>query len=1282
MPDRRRPKRRRSRVIKVDRNRFVSGWRLLPGGVFAPGIRPQRRQPDISFDVIRPSDLVALSVDGYGLELVVGSNPRLRPVEGVSSLLVVGFSFQHIGEHAIYEALAPVPDDLDPGEKPQELEGDPPLEDAQGRQADGEDARPHPPIRVLPAKASRLVFKVPDDFEIRFSVEGILDAISRLPMVVHPLARPKPGSFVVLPGGPVLHLPGGLIATLGSNGLAVRRATSGTATPDPTTADGLAAGVRGLRRARALLAGSAGVAMRLGELPADDTPRSVSIGGVTYVVPSLLGPDSLVRPDRPFRVRPRKELSRSPRPLETAIEAPFRLVISPSNRGGWTHATTPVAPEDEPHRVELWHSRLGVRVGEGDSVRVDERPHRQRIVRPVWARDREAMHDWQNEKAPDHDDDPFRMSLDGADRHMLVRQGSETWLDELNKPIAPDPVDVEALWLSSLGAWLDLHGDWATMPYSAAEMASILSWDHVAPMGRDQYVRVVYPGYLFPFGHRTTLVKITERKMKDASPSVAGLYQRKFLVVGEPVKNYSQRNLPLTQVRLAPLVTPTLDDPGSNQGSYFFPEIDGDRFRFVLHCLDQEGRPVRFLAPLMWVAEHYQQFADINAAYNNDVDRAHSVPAAGQEIAFAEVHRGGDTMVPAQELKFAGAAELATSTPRLVTASVELPAVQHLSPVGHVTIKLAQTYLDHGFGGAQNVGEVWAELDGSPPSLSFGGSTAAGSDRAGGFLQPDLPIRGLSRVKGTVGDVAGTAKGEFNPTDFLAGALPKLFGLVPLVDLLKAVGVDLAKDAPSVVSEALDYVEGFLSDLERAKRAAEEAVGDAERLVTRAQALTVAVPEKVQQAQQTLQTVQQLQQTVNNAVDDVIQVFGNLASASQTDVENALQNPFQALRQALATMEQAAPLLPPLVKNQLLDLAKVLRTALDATDLFDDLFRFLNGLATSGKQVAFRFEWKPTLQPWPPGNAPILEVQPDSLVLAVDGRASGKGSMGVEVLAELRDFTLNLLPGAELVRFKFEHLSFRSGSSGKAEVDVVLQDIEFVGMLGFVEVLKDIIPFDGFSDPPYLDVSPAGIIAGFSLALPNVAVGVFNLSNLSLGADVQVPFLGKVVTVGFNFCTRERPFALAVSFIGGGGWFMLRLSPDGLEVLELGLEAGAMLAVDFGVASGSISAMLGIYMRLEGTAGSLTGYFRLRGEVDVLGLISASIELYLALMYQFDTGKMVGRGKLIIKVEVLFFSASVTVEAERRFAGSNGDPSFADVMVLADGTSPAWSEYCAAFAGA
>ena len=378
-------------------------------------------------------------------------------------------------------------------------------------------------------------------------------------------------------------------------------------------------------------------------------------------------------------------------------------------------------------------------------------------------------------------------------------------------------------------------------------------------------------------------------------------------------------------------------------------------------------------------------------------------------------------------------------------------------------------------------------------------------------------------------------------------------------------------------------------------------------------------------------------------------------------------------------MEKVAPKLPPLVRSRLQSLATALRAILDAADLIADITRFVNGFDPSSLQARFRYEWRPKLASWPDSNDPILRVPPDGLVLVVEGRASGKGEVGVEVLAELRDFTLELLPGEQLVRMPFEHLSFKGGSAGKADVDVVVGEIEFLGLLGFVETIKDLIPLDGFSDPPHLEVSPEGVEAGFTLALPNLAIGVFSLSNLSLAADLQVPFLGKVVTVGFSFCSRERPFTLAVTFIGGGGWFLVRVSPDGLEVLELGLEAGATLSVDLGVASGSVSAMLGIYMRLEGDAGSLSGYFRLRGEVDVLGLISASIELYIELRYEFDTGKMVGRATITVEVDVFLFSGTVKISAERRFAGASGDPTFAELMAPGGNPKP-WNEYCEAFA--
>ena len=51
-------------------------------------------------------------------------------------------------------------------------------------------------------------------------------------------------------------------------------------------------------------------------------------------------------------------------------------------------------------------------------------------------------------------------------------------------------------------------------------------------------------------------------------------------------------------------------------------------------------------------------------------------------------------------------------------------------------------------------------------------------------------------------------------------------------------------------------------------------------------------------------------------------------------------------------------------------------------------------------------------------------------------------------------------------------------------------------------------------------------------------------------------------------------------------------------------------------------------------------------------------------MLRFETGKCVGRADLTIEIEVFIFSGSVTISCERKFAGSNGDPTLRQLMGL------------------
>ena len=1320
---------RRPKVVRTDPLRFAHAAAYLDSADDAEsaGAAEEDDAPTVHVDLVRPADLVALSVDAVGCELKAGgATPAyLRPL-GDDARLVVRLGFQHLGEQAVYEGFTkPIPmagdfyDDTGVKTEPQAV---PP---------DGPNARPPIPAGARPARATRLVFAIPADERIEFSTAGILAAMGRLSLVVHPLAQPGDAPGRVDQLGPVIVLPGGLIGEVVADGIRLsgtsraRRRELGV--PDEDTLAGTAYQARQLRRARALLQTRAATIAPRTRLPQTSGARpTLRIGGRDIAAAGLFGTGGLadrppIGPGRPPRLPDRPVLSRPPETGETAIEAPYRLVISPSTEARWAHATDPVVADETPddtedttpdetgtestvptgrtgparvRHVELWHSRLAITATTPDGgTTADERAAGRRIVRAVWARDRETAGDeWRNPvdnlgHEPPYGDPGFRMSLDRADRHMLVRQSAETWVDGEGRAIAPVPVAARELWLSGLGAWLDLHGEWTTKPYSTASMSSILSWDHIAPLGRDQYVRVTYPGYLYPFGHRATLVKVTERKMKDVSPSVAGLYQRKFLVIGEPTRVHRDpRDLPYTEVTIGPLVTPVIDEPsgapGDSQDSFFWPTVGGSRFLFSVSSLDHDGHRSVVPFPLIWVAEHYHGFSTVDTTYDNDPGRLAQV--GGQRIAFAPSRPGEDTSAETVSISLRGSARLGDSTPRMSRAEIVLPAVQRLSGIAPVPVAYHPSYKSGGFA---NPGELWARVlvqgEQTPehptdatialPQLRFGSGASSASDKGGGFLTPDLPIRALSRATGATGDVNGSV----NAKQYLKGALPKLFGLVALEDLIDLVDSDLTK-IPSVVSEVLDRIEGFVADLARAKAAVDQAVEEAQKVIERA----AAKPADVQAAAAAaLAKAEDLQTRITSLVDGLPAMFASLKHASEGDVAALLSVPLDQLRTALAEFRELGKSLPPYVRNLIDAVAGLLTEVLDGADLIQDLYRYLNGFASSFALLRFQYEWRPVMATaWPSAAAPILSMRKDSFLLGVYGQAGGAGPADVHVLAELRDFTLNLLPAAPLIKLPFEHLSFKSGTAGKPEVDVVLAGIEFCGVLGFVEEIKNAIPLDGFSDPPYLDVRPEGLTAGFSLVLPDIAIGVFAITNMSIGADVQVPFLGKVVTVGFNFCTRERPFTIAVAFLGGGGWCGIRISPDGLDVLEIGLEAGACLAVNFGVASGSVSAMIGIYIRLEGDGGSIAGYFRLRGEVDVLGLVSASLELYLELKYDTKSGKMTGRATITLTISVLGLSKSVKVSAERSFAGSNGDPSFREVMAAETGSSPAWTSYCLAFA--
>jgi len=277
----------------------------------------------------------------------------------------------------------------------------------------------------------------------------------------------------------------------------------------------------------------------------------------------------------------------------------------------------------------------------------------------------------------------------------------------------------------------------------------------------------------------------------------------------------------------------------------------------------------------------------------------------------------------------------------------------------------------------------------------------------------------------------------------------------------------------------------------------------------------------------------------------------------------------------------------------------------------------------------------------------------------------------------------------DIAAVQFKRVGFKVNSSAKLDfsIDLEKNPIRFLGALSFVNDLQKFIPADGFSDPPFLDVTPSGVTTGYTLGLPDVQLGIFTLRHITLGAAIRLPFDGSPLSLRFNFCERQQPFTLTVSALGGGGFFAIEFDMKGLKSLEAALEFGAAVSLNLGVASGAVSVMGGIYFKMEmeqnGKKIELSGYVRVNGALSVLGLITVSVEFLLSLNAEMKSAangeskvsRMWGEATLKVKIEILFFSKTVKLKVQREFAGAGADPTFG--MLISENE---WLQYCDTFA--
>lgn len=229
-----------------------------------------------------------------------------------------------------------------------------------------------------------------------------------------------------------------------------------------------------------------------------------------------------------------------------------------------------------------------------------------------------------------------------------------------------------------------------------------------------------------------------------------------------------------------------------------------------------------------------------------------------------------------------------------------------------------------------------------------------------------------------------------------------------------------------------------------------------------------------------------------------------------------------------------------------------------------------------------------------------------------------------------------------------------------AEKLVLAQELQFVS-----DAVKALMPdTEGLTITPLL---PAGINAELSLPLPDIGTGAFTLTGVTLNSR-----LGLLVGDGFEIRTGlwlskpERPFGLAVLFLGGGGWFGIEANykPPSRFVtrVSVGISAGAFVAVNFGFAYGSAGLLftVGVDFYRDWSSGSGTTAVSLGllvwGEFSVLGIASASLRLSLRITYQ--DGGMVGTGTLSVSIRICWcYTLRVSRSVQQVFSKPSGSTS-------------------------
>lgn len=276
--------------------------------------------------------------------------------------------------------------------------------------------------------------------------------------------------------------------------------------------------------------------------------------------------------------------------------------------------------------------------------------------------------------------------------------------------------------------------------------------------------------------------------------------------------------------------------------------------------------------------------------------------------------------------------------------------------------------------------------------------------------------------------------------------------------------------------------------------------------------------------------------------------------------------------------------------------------------------------------------------------------------IGADGRIRQQviGSIKAGWQLELSGTALVTITDGELVFDNHGKFAFNFDSDKL----VMSPELQFI-----TDALKSFLPDDeGLTILPLL---PAGIGVSLSLPLPDIGTGAFTLTGITLSThfDLLIDKSFQIRT-GFWLSSPDRPFGLAVLFLGGGGWVGIDIDytpPDTFTTrVSIGISAGAFVAVNFGFghASAGLLFTAGVdYYRKSGAGGSGHSSVSLGlliwGEFSLLSIASAYLRLTARIEYR--DGGMTAYGRVSVSIRIsIFYTLRINRDVQRVFSKPGG----------------------------